>query len=395
MRLLKYVVAILIAVSAQAADVSNLQLGGRVARATTVTEFNLNQSTFALDATTDAFGCVMQMPVATTITQCCWTNGFKTGTAPTYRCSLQSIGTTGFNSGTILGGGSPASCTFANAAYAGDGAGQCCTLSNSYTNTRGEAFAVHVDYSTGTINGSNYIEYAYGLVGADAAALTALPYSYLTTAGTPAKAGAGRFPVCYVKSASATFGYPGTDIEVTAYSSDSTPDEYALAFTVPADTCDTYTIKGVSCLIRRPAASKTLDVKLYTGKAQLQILDNWDGDWLSSTGSSGERSYVDFLFTDSSLTALDCGSQYRIGFVPNETSSNFGLAVLDTQTAGELSALPGGTAFFLSTRTDAGAWTDVTDKRPFCDLIFGDETDPAGGGGGETTTGSQFNRGFN
>jgi hypothetical protein len=386
--------ALALASEALAADAFDLRFGGWMARAGTINDFSTSASTFALDANTDAYGLVMQMPEAATLTTVCWTNGFRTGTAPTYIASLQTPGTTGYNDGTILGGGTPASCTFANAAYAGDGASQCCTLANTYAATAGQILAVHIGYSSGTINASNNIEFAYGLVGADSAQKSGRPYSYLTTAGTPAKAGGVRFPAMYVKSASKTYGYPGTDIEVTAYSSDSTPDEYGMAFTLPAGMCDTFKLAGVACLIRPGATGKTFDVNLYSGTTLEQVDNDEDTDHMQAAGSGGERMYSEFYFEDATLDTLTCGTSYTVAFSLNsETSVNFGLAVLDVQNAAELSAFPGGTNFFLRTRTNAGAWTDVTDKRPFCELIIRDVTEPAGGA--ETFTGQSINRGLN
>lgn len=356
-----------------AADVSNLSLGGRLYAG--AGEGSTNMSTHALDATTDAFGCVMQVQEAATITQACFLVGFSTGTKPTYIVSLQSLDANGFNSGTVLGGGSPASATFTPGS---DGAFQCVTLANSIALTRGQHVAINVAYSSGTINASNYEEFGIGMVSNGSTVKNGFPYCYTNTAGSLAKTST-RFPVFAIKSASKTYGMPGTDVEVTAYSSDSSPDEYGLAFTIPASSCDTYKVRGITCLVRQSATAKTVDVKLYTGTTQLQILDNLDSDIISATPASGDRVAYEFLFTDSSLTALTCGSSYTIGFVPNETASNFALGVVDASLAAELSAWPGGTDFFLRTRVDAGAWTDVTDKRPLCQLILEDITEPAGG----------------
>ena len=366
------ILTLLIPTVALAADNSNLNLGGAIYYFGG--EGSVNRSTFAMDGSTDTWGCVYQMPEAATITTACYLNGFKTGTSPTYVVSLQGVGTTGYNDGTILGGGSPASKTFTAGS---DDSFQCETLTNSISLTRGQFVVINFAYSSGTINASNYEEFATGFVSNGSAYKIGFPYCFSCPSGTCAKLNT-RAPVFALKSSTKTYGFPGTDVESTAYSSDSSPDEYAIAFRKPASTCSTYKVKAITCLVRQSATGKTLDVKLYNGTTQLQILDNMDADAVSATPAASDRVPTRFTFQDSSLSALNCGSTYRIGFVPNETASNFALAVLDVATAAELSAYPGGTDWFLSTRTDAGAWTDVTDKRPLCDIEIDDETDSGG-----------------
>lgn len=388
MKRLIFLLALLIGPTpALAASGDGVNLGGFVY--TLAGEGSVNMSTFALDANTDAYGCVYCMPEAATITKACSLLGFKTGTPPTYIISLQTLDASGYNSGTVMGGGTPASATFT---VGSDGTFQCTTLANSIALTRGECFAMNVAYSSGTINASNYEEFGYGLVSNGSTVKNGFPYCYTNTAGTKAKTNT-RFPVFAVQSASKTYGMPGIAAVTTAYSSNSTPDEYAIAFNKPSSTCSTYTVRAVTCLVRMSATGKTVDVKLYDGTTALQTISAIDSDLISATPAASDRVPYRFTFTDATLSDLDCGTTYRIGFVPNETSSNFALSVIQVGTASDLSAYPGGTGFYLSTRTDAGAWTDVTTKRPLCDIEIESETDPSGGS--ETFTGSVINRGLN
>jgi hypothetical protein len=369
-----------------ATDNASLNVGGLVYYY--AGEGSVNRRTFAMDTNTDDFGCVYQMPEAATITTACYLNGFKTGTSPTYKIIVSALDASGFGTNTALGGGSPASSDFTAGS---DDSFQCETLDNSIALTRGQRVAIHFDYTSGTINGSNYEEFAVGLVSNGSSVKNGMPYCYTCPSGTCGKISTSS-PVFALKSASKTYGYPATDIESTAYSSDSSPDEYALAFKLPTSTCTTYKVKAVTCLVRQSATGKTLDVKLYSGTTQQQILDNLDSDVISATPAGSDRVPYRFVFEDSTLVALDCGTSYSIGFVPNETSSNFALAVIDVATAAELGAYPGGTDWFLRTRADAGAWTDVTDKRPLCDLEIDDIT--VSGGSSNVKVSQGMNGGF-
>ena len=80
---------------------------------------------------------------------------------------------------------------------------------------------------------------------------------------------------------------------------------------------------------------------------------------------------------------------------PNETSTDAHIYWLDLDVAGDLTAYPGGSGWYWTQRTDAGAWVDTNTRRPFIDIIIEDITATGGGGGGETFTGGKFNFGIN
>lgn len=378
MRKLLFTLLLLFPSLAQAADYTALQVGGLVSRF--LGEGSLNASTFPLDATTDAFGCSFCMPEDATITQACVLLGFKTGTPPTYIISLQTLSSTAVNSGTVLGGGTPASATFT---VGSDGAFQCVTLANSIALVRGQCLALNVAHSSGTVNASNNEEFAYGMVSNGGGPKENNPLCWTNAAGTKTKQNT-RIPVFAVKSASKTYGRPATGSQpftVTGFSSDSTPDEYALRFMIPASTCSTYKVRAITCLGMMPATGKLIDTNLYSGTTSLQLGNDYDSDFTDHATATSDRWPMRFTFDDTTLDDLDCGTAYRIGFAPTASAANMGLAVLNVAANSDLTAYPGGVEWYLSTRTDAGAWTDTTTKRPICDLEIEDMTAPVGGGG--------------
>ena len=333
--------------------------------------------TFTLDENGDKCFWVFQAPEAATITGAGFKYDSRTGTPPTYRISLQGVSATdGSPDGTVLGGGSPASVTFtppADATWNSTWREQ--TFTNSYTCTRGQLIALVIEYSSGTINGSNCSVIAHGAPSSNIET-SVLPYSgtYNVTGTALSKFEA---PAFLVRSASKVYGRPILNTNKDLYSSDSTPDEYACRFVIDSGWCSTYKVAGIRAGIRTGAGSKTMKVQLYDGTTVLQTI-TIDSDQLGSTVEHGR--VIEVLFTDSTLSTLTAGNTYRIGFQPQETSTNFALYSYEANAASDLAAWPGGSNCYLSTRTDAGAWTDATTKRPLFELIMSDITTSATGG---------------
>jgi hypothetical protein len=117
------------------------------------TNFTINSSAGTADIVVWCF----QADTTDAITDLGFRYGARTGTPPTYRISLQGASTSGIGpDGTVLGGGSPASQTFTPPADTSiNGLWQWKTLANSYTPTRGQFLCSVIEYSSGTIDGSN------------------------------------------------------------------------------------------------------------------------------------------------------------------------------------------------------------------------------------------------
>lgn len=330
----------------------------------------------ALDATADKVGWVFLAADGETITQLgCRINAI-TGALPTYRISLQGVNlTTGMPDGVIKGATNDAFATFSTGTAA---AFNYFTLTGAYTCTGVELLAIVVDYSSGTIGASNFMT-----VSSDLDIMSSrvnFPKAVVDTTG--AWANRTLMPMYAYKTASRTYGNPIASVTATTYSSDSSPNERALRFTLPAGMSDTKKIAGVRFVATSPAANKSIKVALYSGTTELDSY-TLDGDVSSATGS-GYRSWV-VLFAQSTLDTLTFGTTYRIGFAPQETAANFVLPTLTVTTAAELDAFPGSTDWAMSHRA-GGAWTDVDTERPIVEPLWDDVTEPAAAGGGGTKT---------
>jgi hypothetical protein len=330
--------------------------------------------TFSISASNNALACIFRAPNAEAITTVGLRYGIRTGTPPTYRISLQSVDpTTGNPTGTVLGGGSPASVTFtppANATW--DSTIQVFTLSNSYTPARGDVFAIVVEYSSGTVNVSNFSSFTSRASNVGLSINSVTPYVNTETAGVWTKA-IGT-PMLFWRTASATYGYPTQDVPVTLFASDSTPDEYALRFIVPATDFASYTVQGIRITTGAPDVAMTVKFSLYTGTTVLQDV-TIDTDILRLNASAA-CGFWEVFFDEVSLTTLTGGSVYRIGMAAQNTSELASLRGVSVSANQDLSAYNGGIEWYLSTRTDAGAWTDDTLTRPWMSLILGSATLP-------------------
>lgn len=346
-------------------------------------------SNFDLDSADDAQGWVYQMPEAATITQACYRYGARTGTPPTYRISLQGVSTGAIADGTVLGGGSPAQADFTPPANSSiDDTWVCHNLANSIALTRGQQIALDIRHQTGTINGSNkssFTTYHTSCTPSDIYGI----HSYRVTDGTPA-AQVQRYYAFALKSASKTYGMPALNIERTSFSSDSNPDEYGMAFTIGAEKCESMELSGAKIAIRNGATGKTLKVSLYTGTTELDTV-TITSDKITSTGQGGIN--LRAIFTDATLDSLDCSAEYIIAIAPQETSSDFALYTVQSNAAAELGAWGYGTAWYLVTRNNGGAWSTSTTRRPMMGLFVHSVT--GGSGGGVTAKRTRFNSPFN
>lgn len=326
---------------------------------------NLAFETFILDATTDQMEYVFQAEEACTITSLGYRQGVRAGTPPTYKISLQGV-TDGLPDGTIKGGGSPASKTFTPpASTAWDNTWQWLTLDNTYTCTRGEVLAIVIAYSTGTIGVANSITATHDLIGFTGR--QGFPYAIQNNAGSRTKS--TQIPIYGYKSSTTTYGLPFPTIVSTQFSSDSTPSEYALAFTRPtAAVGATYAVMGARFHMTTPAAAKSFSMNLYEGTTVRQTV-TWDSDNMRLVGNSSQ--YVELLFTDSALFQLSYGTEYYLSLLALSTTANVAISMVTANSAQD-AAVSGSGTYYKATRAGA-AWTLDTTTRPMITLLLQNE----------------------
>jgi hypothetical protein len=344
---------------------------------------------FTLNQNTDAVEFIFQAAEAATITKLGVRLGTITGTTPTYRVSLQGVDASGHPDGTIKGGGSPASKTFSPSGLGwAAGSWNWLTLDNSYACTRGESLAIVIDYSSGTVDGSNNASFSYYTDAAAGALGVQTQYGITNDNGSRSKQ--LNWSVFGYASNTKAYGHPIESASQISFNSGSAADEYAIKFTVPADWCDTYKVRGIRVLSLLIAAGTTKLI-LYSGTDTTAVNSTgavtettvaqdvtYDNDHRVTTGGFG---VYDILFDEATLSTLYAGATYRLALQPQGAQDTY-IIVADVDAAADFDAWPLGQDAHTSTRVNAGNWTDVTTRRLQSQILLSDITEPAGGGGG-------------
>jgi hypothetical protein len=344
---------------------------------------------------------IFQASDSDAVTSLLFRYGLTTGTPVQHKISIQGVlqtSSTGTPNGTVLAAGTftpPADTSWNGLVQAvsitNDGTGGSIS---SYTLTRGNYYSIVIEPCpdatapcSGTAVPSATNSSSFTTVLTNFTARMAPPYAATFTSAAWTKI--TDLPVWGYRTPAVTRGFPAQSTTSTSISSGT---ESAVSFTLPSTMCSTAKIVGVRATIETPNASRVLNLHLYSGTTILQsaVLDS---DVNRSNASIWTVS--DFYFSDASLTPVTCGSAYRIGFAPQDSSNIFALTTLDVATAGDRTAFPGGTMFAFGSRSGCGgpcdatstAWVaDTTTSRPLLELILDDLTPPVGTGGQKAFT---------
>lgn len=336
------------------------------------TQTSFSSTNFTLDQSTDKVHWIFQCTEATTITQICYLQATKTGTPPDHTLSIQGINSTGgVPDGTPVGGGSPASVTFATSGIS-NGTFSCQTLANSYACTRGQ-FLAGVLEPAAAPDGANNIAVGYTFSGLSSAVNAHhFPSAQTNDNGTVTRRDTVATSFAW-KSASKTYGSPFSAFTSEVIDSSNT---LALKFKLPTNLCSSFTLRGFFNIAFRAAGSGTFTYTLTDGDATYDVIqdsDAVDGEFFNTSSQTKPMVY----FNESSLTNLNCGTNYRLAI---SSTAAMRIMSFSVPAAADMEALEGGQNWTLSSRT-SGDWTDVTTKRPagMC-LLLGSITPPPSGG---------------
>jgi hypothetical protein len=164
-------------------------------------------------------------------------------------------------------------------------------------------------------------------------------------------------------------GMPCSAITTTNLNTGSTPDEMGLKFRVP------FPCKVDGAWFGAASAQASRDFSILFDTATVSI----DADTVRTTAGAPNR--VGF-----SEVTLAANTDYYLSFRP-DTASNNTVQDITVADANHFTCYPGGTSWHLATRTNAGAWSDTTTRRPLCGFRISALDDGAGGGGGQRVIG--------
>lgn len=178
--------------------------------------------------------------------------------------------------------------------------------------------------------------------------------------------------------------WPLTAITTTALNTGTTPDEAGLRFQVPFDCV----VEGVNVYME---ADGDCTIVLYDAADAVLATVSFDKDVRHTTAAAAI-----YPLPLSAAVTLTRDTTYRLVVKPTSATT---CNIYDATVASValMAAIPGGAAWHWTQRTDAGAWTDTTTRRPLAmGLRIGQVDDGDGAGAGaDTATGSRFNRSFN
>jgi len=325
-------------------------------------------SSLLIDASGEKAAFIVQIPKSGNITKV----GFRTGTvtsAQTLRVSLQTVDTTtGDPSGSLYG-----SSTAGTQTSPASNTNYLVTLGTQATATASDFVAVVIEFDStaGNLNIAHSTNIPQNF-----------PYVDLYTTSWAKTAS---IPVLSFEYDDGSYGtirgvFPPGSMANTTYNSGSTPDEYALYFTIKGP-CK---VSGAVIYGGQSAAGSDFDLVLYDtdGTTSLATL-SVDGDVRGST--SATNPFTVLFSTPATLTA---NGVYYLSLKPT-TTNNCRLMRYTFASAASLETMPGGTDFYEATRTNAGSWTTTNTIRPMIMPILSaiDDGTSTGSGGSYTFVG--------
>lgn len=324
----------------------------------------------ALDATTDKVAQIFCCEESDTITHFGFRYGSRTGTPPVYIGGYQALDASGNPDGTYLGGGSPASGTFTPPADATwNSTWQWVALANGIALTRGTMYARVIEYSSGTINGSNFSSFnqtvSIGLYDR-----WGIGYTAVNTGAGWSKTTQGL--VAY-KSATTVYGLP-----LQAYSTSSLGTNGHRAtckLTIPTNLCSTYKVRGLRLLADSESAAGSNKFGVWNAAGTALQTNTLDSD--AHVNPTNTKRALEVIFPGT-LEALSAGTPYYFGI--ERVGSTCLLDYLVFAAANDLLSQPYQGDAILAT-WNGSAWADTTTGLPPMELMLEDVTAPAGGGG--------------
>ena len=201
-----------------------------------------------------------------------------------------------------------------------------------------------------------------------------LTYTILKSGGTWGSVSGNAAPVVALEYSDGSFAYmlatPFSAISATVTSSTSTPDEIAMKFTAPF-ACS---VNGFRALLNI-AGSTSITAVLYDSNSSVLSSITIDTD------QTAQGAPLDLTGLFTSPTTLTRGEVYYLALKPG-TSTSHTIYAFSVASVAILDQMSGGQAFHYAERTDAGAWSATTTKRPLFSLLISSIDDGTGSGSG-------------
>jgi hypothetical protein len=245
-------------------------------------------------------------------------------------------------------------------------------LTTAVTLQKGTIFGIMFDPLAGTWDTSNLLNVVRGVN--NAYPYRRFPYGFETT-GTGYLMVNTASPIFYYRNSTRKFGLPYQSFSGVNNNNGSTPDEYGMYFRVPANVCNTYKVKGLR--LGFVPGSQNFDVLLYDTNGTTVLHQRAvDGNIMHTTNGAA----FDFLFTDDVLATLTAGSFYRLVVRPSTGTGMGSIQYISfASVTDKLTILGNELDVQYTARTNAGAWTEVSDRIWTMQALITDMTQSTGG----------------
>lgn len=303
------------------------------------------------------------------------------GTPPTYRVSLQALDANGMPTGTVLGGGSPASATFTPASV---GVKEI-ALANAYTPTLSQQLAVVVDHSSGTVDFSNY---AAILVGVTFGGVPRSNHVSLQYFGSGSFLTGNSMSSFVVRTASERYGgvlIIADDYDpgyfATTRSVSTSGQRVASKFTVPSNWSTLFASLAIRALQMNvfPTAGQSIKIGLWNAAGAAIATVDVDTD-------SGNANGIDLPVEFASAVNVAPGDVIYAG-VESVSNSTAAIGVLDYATSADRDAArglihAGGTPTGIVSTWNGAAWSDSANDVAIVGFVLNSVTAAAGAAAG-------------
>jgi hypothetical protein len=151
--------------------------------------------------------------------------------------------------------------------------------------------------------------------------------------------------------------FPYVALTHTSFGSTSSPDERGLRFKFPFPV----RVRGCWAYID---PDNDFRIKLYDTDGSSTLINI-----LIDKDALGSNAEAFFAFTFTSIVELQRDNYYRLSVVP-ESATTMELGGVTVNSLALMDALKSGPNFHLTTRTDAGSWSETTTQRPYMGVIL-------------------------
>ncbi len=326
-------------------------------------------NTQGLTASNSRLGYIFMAEEDATISHLWVRNVSVTGVSPVYRVSLQTLNSaTGVPSGSLVAVGAEGTFT-----PSGSTGGVWVALTTPVSITRGTFYGIVIDYSSGTIDGSNFAVFGTAVNGL-ASTENSLAYFAYAAAGTYAKSANSQFTLFGYKSSSKVYGRPISTMSTTSASSSG----HRVTSKVPAlgGAGTTYKVRGIRIALTTPSSSSSFTAGIWDSAGTALQTVSVDTDQLRSSSVAGSTAEIIFSGT---LSTLDADTAYYVGVENSGTTIT--LTHLEVANNEDFDPFPAARNLYLST-WNGSAWSDTTTRRPIIELIIDDVTVSGGGTSG-------------